>query len=83
MKIKIFVSSIYITYKKDNQEIEVSVLYGPLYANFNTVISKEILANSFTKKKLIDYLIVEKYSKVYHDIVNIYYEKYKIEELKE
>lgn len=82
MKIKIRVSNIYITYKK-NEEIEVSELYGPLYTIFITVISKEILTSPFTKKKLIDFLIVEKYSKVYKHIVNIYYENYKIEELEE
>lgn len=82
MKIKISVSNIYITYKDDGK-IEVSKLYGPIYTIFKTVISKEILTSSFTKKKLIDFLIVEKYSKVYKNIVNIFYENYKIEELEE
>lgn len=76
--IKIYTSSIYITYK-DNNDINIAKLFGPLYTYFKYEVPEECTDNDYVMRIIINSEIIKKYSKQYKNIVNIYYENFKIE----
>jgi hypothetical protein len=77
IKIIIETTEILITYM-DKNELIIANLFGPLYTRFSINVHEQSIKTNYQKRLIVDNVINYKYSKKYNNIVNIFYDNFKI-----